>query len=203
MNVNRSSRVLRRLAAPLAGLALLLASSVAFAGPATDLVKDKQSTLFQLLQASSPDTKKIDSVFDEMLDYDALAKASLGDEWGKLTSAQQSEFTGLLKQLVRQAYTTNLKKTLDFDVAYGTEENVDDGKIKVNTTATSKSDKRADPLEISYVLAKSGSSYKIVDIITEEVSLVSSYKSQFVKAIHDEHYEGLVKKMKEKIAKGS
>src|SRR5690242_3475662 len=55
--------------APLLGGFALLYSSSAFAGPATDLVKDKQSAIFQILQSDSPDEKKIGSIFDEMLDY--------------------------------------------------------------------------------------------------------------------------------------
>jgi len=188
---------------PLVGAAIMLTSSLAFAGPATDLVKAKQSAIFQELQASSPDEKKIGAIFDEMLDYDALARASLGDEWGHLTDAQKKEFSDLLKQLVRQAYERNLKKTLDFDIAYTSEQDKDGGQVQVNTTATSKTDKREDPIEINYLLQKNGSAFKIIDIITEDVSLVSSYRSQFVKAIKDSGYDGLVKKMKDKISNGS
>jgi len=200
--VTRRSKILRRLAAPLAGAAILLFSSVAFAGPATDLVKDKQTNLFKLLQTSNPDEKKIGAIFDELLDYDALAQASLGSEWKGLTDAQRAQFTDLLKQLVRQAYERNLKKTLDFDISYAGEQD-QDGKTRVDTKATNKSDKREDPVEISYLLEKKGSNFKVVDIITDEVSLVSSYRSQFVKAIKDSNFDGLVQKMKDKIAKGS
>jgi phospholipid transport system substrate-binding protein len=201
-NVTRRSPILRRLAAPLAGAAILLFSSVAFAGPATDLVKDRQSSLFKLLEAPSPDEKKIGAIFDELLDYDALAKGSLGSEWEGLTDAQRAEFTDLLRQLVRQAYERNLKKTLDFDISYEGEKEKN-GKTQVDTKARSKTDKREDPVDISYVLEKAGSTFKVVDIITDDVSLVSSYRSQFVKAIKDSGYDGLAKKMKEKIAKGS
>jgi phospholipid transport system substrate-binding protein len=188
--------------APIAGSLALLYSTSAFAGPATDLVKEKQAALFQILQTGSPDEKKISAIFDEMLDYGALAQASLGDQWGTLKEAQQKEFTGLLKLLVQQAYERNLKKTLDFDIAYVSEETAGGG-TKVSTKATSKADKREDPIEINYTLVKNGSAYRIVDIETDEVSLVSSYRGQFVKTIKADGYDGLVKKMREKISKGS
>jgi phospholipid transport system substrate-binding protein len=188
--------------APLLGGLALLYSTSAFAGPATDLVKDKQSAIFQLLQSGSPDEKKIGSIFDEMLDYSALAQASLGDQWGTLKPAQQTEFTGLLKQLVQQAYERNLKKTLDFNIEYTREEAAGSG-TTVYTKATSKADKREDPIDISYTLEKSGAGFKIVDIVTDDVSLVSSYRGQFVKTIKADGYDGLVKKMRDKITKGS
>jgi phospholipid transport system substrate-binding protein len=188
--------------APLFGGFALLYSTSAFAGPATDLVKDKQSAIFQILQSGTPDEKKIGSIFDEMLDYSALAQASLGEQWGTLKPAQQAEFTGLLKQLVQQAYERNLKKTLDFNIEYTHEEPAGSG-ATVFTKATSKADKREDPIEISYALEKSGAGFKIVDIVTDDVSLVSSYRGQFVKTIKADGYDGLVRKMKDKISKGS
>src|SRR5262249_7136619 len=50
------------------------------AGAALDVVKSKQTTLFDLIQKpATPDNKKkISAMFDEMLDYGALAEASLG-----------------------------------------------------------------------------------------------------------------------------
>ena len=58
----------------LAAAAVLIATSAvtpAWAGPALDAVKAKQTELFKLLgQPSSADTqKKIGAIFDEMLDY--------------------------------------------------------------------------------------------------------------------------------------
>ena len=38
---------------PLAGAAALFVASVAYAGPATDLVKSKQAALFELLQSQA------------------------------------------------------------------------------------------------------------------------------------------------------
>lgn len=185
---------------PLAGAAALFVASVAYAGPATDLVKSKQAALFELLQSQNPDESKITAIFDEMLDYSTLAQNSMGDQWGKLTDAQKKEFTGLLKQLVQQAYEKNLRNTLSYDISYVSEEAADGG-MKVDTKATSKNDKREDPIEISYTLKKgdSGSNFKVVDITTDDVSLVSSYRGQFVKTMNSDGYDGLKKKMKDKL----
>ncbi len=199
--MKRPSSILSFLA-PLAGAGALLISSVAYAGPATDLVKDKQTSLFKLLSSQNPDESKISSIFDELLDYSTLAQTSMGDQWSTLSDAQKKEFTGLLKQLVQQAYERNLRKTLDYDVSYVSEEAADGG-TKVDTKATSKNDKREDPIDISYTLQKSDSGYKVIDIVTDDVSLVSSYRGQFVKTMKSDGYDGLVKKMKEKISKGS
>lgn len=183
----------------------LVAPSDAFAGPPTDVVKTKQSELFKLLESKDgASKKKISAIFDEMLDYDGLAKASLGDEWLTLKEAEQKEFTGLLKQLVQQAYERNLRKTLAFNIEYVSEEKASETVFVVKTKATHKTDSRQDPTEINFrMVDKGGGKWRIDDIITEDVSLVSSYRSQFVKILKKDGYPALVKRMKEKIAKGS
>lgn len=189
--------------------ALLTAASLtmtvpAFAGPATDAVKAKQTQLFDLLaKPASPDnSKKIGAIFDEMLDYPALAESSFGPDWSKLTDAQKKEFTELLKQLVKKAYETNLAKTLAFSIEYLSEVPADGGTVVVKTKATHKTDKREPPIEIGYKVLKSGTSFKVRDIITEDVSLVDGYRSQFTKLNKDKGFSGVVEKMKEKVAKG-
>jgi phospholipid transport system substrate-binding protein len=195
-------RMVHLFAALLAALALTVAGS-AFAGPATDVVKAKQAALFDLLRQASPDgQKKIDAVFDEMLDYGALAQGSLGPEWGNRSDAEKAEFSDLLKKLVRNAYQKNLKKILDFDVSY-TDETPADGGLMVKTRSKAKNaDVRDDPVAIDFKMVSTGSVWKVQDIVTEDVSLVQSYRSQFTKIIKKDGFAALVQKMKDKLAKG-
>ena len=190
---------LRGVVSVLAAFALSLFSSVAWAGPATDFVKNKQTELFKLLEKNDADSKKkITAIFDEIIDYQALSESSLGSEWKSLKPEQQKEFVGLMKQLVAGAYEKNLRKVLPFEISYLG----DDGKV-VKTKATHKTDKREEPIEINFKLGDKGSGkYQITDIITEDVSLVDNYRSQFTAIIKKDGFAGLVTKMKDKIAKG-
>jgi phospholipid transport system substrate-binding protein len=172
------------------------------AGAATDVVKIKQTELFSLLKQPSPATqKKVGSIFDQMLDYQTLAEASLGSEWAPRTDAEKAEFSGLLKQLVQKAYERNLKKTLNFDIQY-LGEDAANGAITVKTKAVSKTDARAEPIEISYKMVDKGGAWRVQDIVTEGVSLVSSYRSQFTKIVRKDGFPALINKMKNKLAKG-
>lgn len=178
----------------------LTLAGAAFAGPATDVVKAKQTVLYDLL--AKPGTEaKVGAIFDETLDYDALAQVFLGSEWANRSDAEKTEFGGLLKQLVRRSYERNIKKTINYDIQYigETEKNA---QIVVATKAVSKTDKRADPVEIDYTLAQKDGKWRIVDIKTDGVSLVSSYRSQFTKIIKKDGFPALITKMKDKIAKG-
>jgi phospholipid transport system substrate-binding protein len=175
-------------------------AGVANAGPATDVVKAKQTALFDLLRQPKSE-KKISATFDEMLDYQTLAEASLGSEWAARSDAEKAEFSELLKQLVRKAYERNLKKTLDFNIEY-LSETPKGSAVVVKTKAVSKKDAREEPIEIAYVLAEKNGAWKVQDIITEGVSLVSSYRSQFTKIVKKDGFPALIKKMKDKLAKG-
>jgi phospholipid transport system substrate-binding protein len=182
-------------------LGLALASSqFAYAGPATDEVVAKQNALFELLKKPGNDAK-ISTTLDEALDYQAMAEASLGSEWAARTDAEKAQFSGLLKQLVRRSYERNIKKTLGYNIEYigETEKN---SQVVVKTKAVSKTDKRADPVEIDYTLAQKNGKWRIQDIKTDGVSLVSSYRSQFTKIIKKDGFPTLITKMKDKIAKG-
>jgi phospholipid transport system substrate-binding protein len=196
--VNRTfSPLLRWLAIPLLAFPLN-----AWAGPATDTVKAKQSELFKLLEVANPDQKKVTAIFDGMLDYNTLAEASLGSEWAPLTEAQRTEFRDLLKQLISRAYEKNLKKTLSFNIEYVGESETATKTFLVKTKAVHKTDKREEPIEINFKLIDKGQGFRVADIVTEGVSLVESYRAQFTKILKKDGFAALTGKMKEKIAKG-
>jgi phospholipid transport system substrate-binding protein len=190
------------IAAMLSMLALTFGvAGAAFAGAATDAVKAKQASLFDLIRQAGPDNqKKIDGIFDDMLDYQALAEGSLGTEWAARSDAEKAQFTDLLKQLVRNAYQRNLKKILDYDVQYVGEDAAPPGAL-VKTQSKAKAG-TADPVSIDFKVVQKNGAWKVQDIVTEDVSLVQSYRSQFTKIIKKDGFATLIQKMKDKLAKG-
>lgn len=172
----------------------------AFAGAATDVVKAKQTALIDLLKTPGSE-KQAAAIFDELLDYDTMSRESLGKEWDARSDAEKAEFSGLLKQLVRKSYEKNLKKTLNYTVDY-VGENAKGAQIEVKTKAKSKSDAREEAIEITYKLQEKDGKWRVQDIVTEGVSLTSSYRSQFTKIIKKDGFPALIKKMKDKLAKG-
>jgi phospholipid transport system substrate-binding protein len=176
----------------------LMLSASASAGPATDLVKGKQTQMFQLIKSDSRD--KLRALFDEMLDYDAFAKGSLGDKWNDLDDAQKKKFSELLTELVRGNYKRNLKKMLDYEIKYAGEDK-DGAREVVKTVAKHKADSREPEIEIEFVLDKSSGKLKVVDIVTERASLVKTYRTQFVKLLKQKGFDGLIAKMQKKLDK--
>lgn len=186
-----------------AALAALLMSAQAWAGPATDVVQSKQTELFKIVAQPRSDArqKKLKGLFDEMLDYQYLAHASLGKRWRDLTPAQQKEFSGLLERLVRKNYHRSLKKMLGWTIEYTGEKSAGAGKIRVMTRAVHKTDKRAEPIELNFKLKEVKGRWWVIDIIPEGASLVKTYRSQFTRILKKDGYAVLKKKMEKKLAK--
>jgi phospholipid transport system substrate-binding protein len=201
-HVKRS--MVRHFAAAASVFALSFASlGSAFAGGATDVVKGKQTALFDLIKQSTPESqKKVAALFDEMLDYAALSEGSLGTEWAPRSDVEKAQFSDLLKQLVRKGYERNLKKILNFNVEYVAEDAADAGAMMVKTQAKSKTDAREEPVEIIFKVTQKAGVWRVQDIVTEGVSLVSSYRGQFTKIVKKDGFPVLIQKMKDKLAKG-
>ncbi|HEX9298312.1 MAG TPA: ABC transporter substrate-binding protein [Polyangiaceae bacterium] len=184
--------------------ALAAGEGIAFAGDsAQDFIQSRQSQVTALLRqsASAQRDKQVAAVLDGMMDYGELAKRSLAAHWSELSDAQQKEFTDILKRLVQRNYERNIKNIQEYKVEYLGEEPGSDGVI-VHTRASSTTNQREEPISIDYRLQQMGGSWKVVDIVTEGSSLVNNYKNQFHRIIQKDGYNALVKKMKDKLAKG-
>ncbi len=164
-------------------------------------VKGQQAKLSSLLKKGKAANDKVDEAFDEMLDYETLAKESLGKHWDDIDEDQRKEFRGVLKRLVRNAYRKNLKKTLDYDVSYKGATDAKNKSKLVRTVAKSRNDKREEPVSIDYVVHKVNGKWRVYDIVTEGSSLVRNYKSQFNRVIKKKSFKVLLDRMKKKLEK--
>ena len=145
--------------------------------------------------------KQVAAVLDGMIAYEELAKRSLAAHWGDLSEAQHKEFTDILRRLVQRSYEKNIKNIIEYRVEYLGEETASEG-VVVHTRASSDQKPQEEPVTIDYQLTQLGQAFKVVDIVTEGSSLVNNYKNQFHRIIQKDGYETLVKRMKDKLAKG-
>ena len=70
------------------------------------------------------------------------------------------------------------------------------------TVATSKTDKRAEPVSVDYALHEVKGQWKVYDIVVEGSSLVGNYNSQFRKIIRKQGFGELIIRMKRRAEKG-
>lgn len=169
------------------------------AGGPEDFLKAKQGELVKVLrEGDGPATdKKLESIFNTMLDYDALARLSLDKHWESLSEKERGEFTETLRLLVQRAYKKNIKKTLDYEVTYKGESQAKNGHL-VRTVARNKQKPREQPVSVDYVMHQVEGNWRIFDVVTEGSSMVQNYKSQFSRIIKKQGFAELLRKMRDK-----
>jgi phospholipid transport system substrate-binding protein len=184
-------------------VATTLASPARAAETAQDFIQSRQNQVSQLVRQAPGNQrdKQVAAVLDAMIDYDELARRSLAAHWGDLSDAQRKEFTDVLRTLVRRNYERNVRNILDYRVDYLGEDAEAEG-VVVRSRASSSSNSREEPISIDYHLLKGSGGWRVVDVVTEGSSLVGNYKSQFHRVIQKDGYDALVRRMKDKLAKG-
>lgn len=177
----------------------LLVSQVALAASSQAYLEAKQKSLMEIIRKpkSPANEKELQTNFDALLDYDALAKDSLGAEWDKRTPEERKQFQALLTTLVQSSYTKNLRGTLDYNIVFEKTQPAKDGEL-VETVAKHKTDNRKEPISINYLVHQVDGKWRVYDIITEGSSLVKNYNSQFRSIIKKSGFSDLIERMKKK-----
>ncbi len=141
--------------------------------------------------------ERVAKVMHESFDFGAMGKESLGAHWASLTPAQREEFVGLFGQLFERSYNRLVLRFLgDSTTTYGAE-SVQDDRAVVPTTLVRKN---GDKLPVDYRLLSAGAGWKMSDVVVDGVSLAGNFRSQFDKTIRTSSYDGLVQKLKAKLA---
>jgi phospholipid transport system substrate-binding protein len=182
-----------------------LAGAAGSLGPMATLKQkngDVDKLLRQKVEKGSPAEQKqkdaIKQLAATLLDYDELAQKSLAGHWDKLTPAQRTDFVTTLRELIERNYVKQLRTNLDYQVQYQNEETSDD-RATVTTLVKVKTKGQKTDAEIIYKLKKDPDGWRVWDVVTDEVSLVKNYRTQFNKIITEQSYDALIKKMKSKL----
>lgn len=163
------------------GVALASAPAAADGAEAETRVREANDRLRELLR-DSPDAAEIGQLVDSLLDYEGLAQRALSSHWDRLTQAQKDEFLNLFKALVAKSYRDNLKETLDnIAIDFLGWEQTTAGSVLVKTKVRklqTRRNRRAE-IAINYEMHLVSGTWKMIDVTTDDVSLVQSYRDSF------------------------
>ena len=136
----------------------------------------------------------------ELLDYTELCKRALGEHWAKMPEDKRLDFVATLKELIERNYIRQLRTNLDYVVNYG-DESIDAKEAKVATALRLATKGKVTEVQIDYrLIQQPDGSWKVYDVITDELSLVRNYRTQFQRIIGGNNYDGLLSRMKSKLA---
>lgn len=181
-----------------ASLALSLALA-ALPGPLS-VVKNADGEVQKVLQSKDATTAKLAARADEFVDFGELARRAMGAEWPKLNKKQQDDFSDAMKGLLRASYAqkaVNEGRDGSAKVEYG-EEKVEGNEAVVNTKLLVKQDTY--PVVYKLYRPDPKSPWRIYDVITDEVSLVTTYSDQFRQVMAKKGFDGLLKSLRDKQA---
>ena len=77
--------------------------------------------------------EKIETVADEMFDYIALSRLTLGRNWRKFNGDQKKEFIQLYRSILEKAYMDRILSYTDEEVTFGKETMLSEKKAEVQT----------------------------------------------------------------------
>jgi phospholipid transport system substrate-binding protein len=196
----------------LALVAVVAMIGVAVAAPkktATDAMRDANVRLRGLLAktpADQPPSKEVaEQVTHELrdlFDIGMLAQRALVDHWGDMSAAERDELVTTLRQIVEQNYISQLRSNLDYKIDYTGEESKKD-EVLVHTVIRAKKNGRPTKIKVDYRLVAVQDQWRVYDVITEDVSILDNYRSQFNRIIAKDGVKGLISRMKAKLPKAT
>lgn len=119
----------------------------------------------------------------ELIDFEALAKATLGKKWDEIKPADRSRYTAALKGAMEANYLAKMRQGKKTDVDKIRTEITGEEQQGSHTIVHTKIDSGGETAAIDYVMERRGKGWRAVDVITEGVSLAETYREQVAKIL--------------------
>ncbi len=173
---------------------------LAVASQVTEDVKDTIDKVIEIVGREDLEDNKqarreaLREVIDQRFNYHQMVRRALAKNWKGRSDQERREFTGLFKKLLENSYASKLESYSNETINYTDE--VIKGKYALVKTEVVR---KASTIAVDYKLINGGGVWKIYDFVIEGVSMVRNYRSQFSKIIRKDSYEGLVRKLTDKV----
>jgi phospholipid transport system substrate-binding protein len=141
--------------------------------------------------------EKIEAIADEMFDYVALSRLTLGRNWKKFNSDQKKEFIQLYRSILEKAYMDKILSYTDEKVTFDKETMLSEKKAEVQTHILTKSVE----IPIFYRVYLKDGKWKVYDVIIEGISLIKNYRTQFRDILANNPPEEVLKILRKKTEK--
>lgn len=181
-------------------LPLALGAASAVAAQPTQVVRSVIEQALDILKnpsyAKGTKERMVKQIVDPHFDYREMAKRSLGPTWSSLNKGQQDEFVTLFAELLENSYSDKIEKYAQRVKIDYTGEQLEGNYAEVRTVVVRPNDR----IPLTYRLLQEGGTWKVYDVVIEGVSLVSNYRSQFARIIHESSYADLVQRLRNRVS---
>jgi len=185
-------------------LMFLLSTLPVYAGAPLDTVQANVNKVLDVLRdpnlksesAKGTKKEKLEAIYEQMFDGVELSMRTMGANWKKLNPAQQKEFVQLYRQILEKAYIDKILSYTNEKIVFPKESMLSNSQAEVQTKVITSSKE----IPIFYRVILKNGTWKVYDVVIENVSLVQNYRSQFnsilAKNTPDQLLETLRKKVK-------
>ncbi len=180
------------------GIFLACTFPVFAAGP-RDTVQVEVNKVLEVLRGSSLSKEakkdKLRGIYEEMFDEEEFSRRTLGANWSKLNPAQQQEFITLFREILEKAYADKILSYSNEKISFPKETTLGNNLAEVQTRIITSSKE----IPINYRLIQKGGTWKVYDVVVENVSLVQNYRSQFNSILAKNTPEQLLEILRKKV----
>lgn len=138
--------------------------------------------------------KKLREVINPRFDFAEMSRRSLGSKWNEITPAEQTDFTTVFSELLARTYLKKVE-TVKPGMVKMDLERLDFPRSSVKTLVTSN----GDVFPIEYKLMNKDGTWKVYDVVVENIGLVANYRNEFAGIIRKDTFAGLMKSLHEKV----
>jgi phospholipid transport system substrate-binding protein len=190
------------LVAAMCVLAVGASGGGADAGEPTDRIKGGVDRVLKILDdpGLKGDTKvaerraAVRKVAGELFAFDEIARRALGRHWQARSEKEREEFTAVFGELLERSYFGRVDQYGGERIQWGAEKVEGDQAAVASKIVT----KNGSEIPIQYRMLRRDDRWLVYDVVTEGVSLVGNYRTQFDKVIQAEGYPELIRKLREK-----
>ncbi|WKZ57573.1 MAG: ABC transporter substrate-binding protein [Bdellovibrionota bacterium] len=185
-------------------LALLLPVQVFANTPASDALPEVRATLDKVIEINKQyigdqnkklRREKLRETLNERFDFEEMARRSLGPEWTKRSAEERTEFVKVFSDLLARTYLSRVE-TVSQETVQIVSERAEFPRSLVKTTVTASNEK----FPLDYKLIHRDGGWKVYDVVIENIGLVANYRNEFSGIIRKEGFDGLLTKLREKVA---
>ncbi len=184
---------------------VMLVSQPVFAVPEpSSLVKQTSDDVLAIVQNDAEiqagNRQKLFALAEEKIlpnfDFNRVCRLVLGKHWRRASEAQKTSFQEEFRTLLLRTYSSALVKYDIKEIMYKkTKYSKDKSMAKVPTVIVPKD---GPGVGVTYTLKNGGDTWKVFDIVIENISLVTNYRSQFATEIRQNGLDSLIAKLTQK-----
>ena len=193
----------RQLTVAISILMIFLFNLPVYAGVPMDTVQANVNKVLDVLRdpklkpasAKTVKKEKLRPIYERMFDDVELSRRTLARNWNSLNAAQRQEFVRLFREVLEKAYIDKILSYTNEKIVFDRESTLADNQVEVQTRVVTASKE----IPIAYRMILKNGTWKVYDVVIENVSLILNYRTQFNEILAKNPPEHLLATLRQKV----